>query len=199
MKNESDFLKKVRNVQREIELFYLLRIFPKVFTKSVRQTGHFKQWFATPMNYVRMIELPLTKILLDSDKESRILDISSPKLLSLYLGTNGFLDITISDVEDYFVDEFEIYAKEFGFSPLVKTFDATNISFEDSSFDRVFSVSVLEHVPDDGDVEIAKKVARILKPDGIFVITCPAAKEAKFLLVKQSSRGWAHFFPAAIR
>ena len=176
IKNESDILKKVRKVQKEIELFYLLRILPKVFTKSVRQTGHFKQWFATPMNYVRMIELPRTKILLDLDKESRILDISSPKLLSLYLGTNGFPDITISDVEDYFVDDFEIYAKEFGFSPLVKTFDATNIPFEDGSFDRVFSVSVLEHVPDDGDVEIVKKVARVLKPDGIFVITCPASR-----------------------
>ena len=74
------------------------------------------------MNYVRMIELPLTTILLDLKKESRILDISSPKLLSLCLGTNGFPNITISDVEDYFVGDFEIYSKEFGFSPLVKTF-----------------------------------------------------------------------------
>jgi SAM-dependent methyltransferase len=168
MENESDILKKVRNVQKKIELFYLLRILPKVFTKSVRQTGHFKQWFATPMNYVRMIELPLTNILLDLDKESRILDISSPKLLSLYLGTNGFPDITISDVEDYFVDD-----------------------FEDSSFDRVFSVSVLEHVPDDGDVEIAKEVARILKPDGIFVITCPASRTYTEEWLKKQNFYWS--------
>lgn len=175
MENEREILKTVRNVQREIELFYLLRILPKVFTKSVRQTGHFWEWFAAPMNYVRMIELPLTIILLDLKKESRILDISSPQLLSLYLGTNGFPNITISDIEDYFVGDFKIYTKEFGFSPQIKTFDATNIPFDDSSFDRVFSVSVLEHVPDDGDVEIAKEVARVLKPDGIFVITCPAS------------------------
>jgi hypothetical protein len=55
MKSESDILKTVRNVQKEIELFYLLRILSKVFTKSVRQTGHFKEWFGAPMNYVRMI------------------------------------------------------------------------------------------------------------------------------------------------
>lgn len=175
MKNEFEILKKVRNIRKEIELFYLLRILPKIFTKSVRQTAHFKEWFGAPMNYVRMIELPLTIILLNLDKESRILDISSPKLLSLYLGTNGFPNIAISDVEDYFVCDFKIYSKEFGFSPEIKKFDATNIPFADSSFDRVFSVSVLEHVPDDGDVEIAKEVARILKPDGIFVITCPAS------------------------
>jgi len=191
MKNESEILKKVRNVQKEIELFYLLQILPKVFTKSVRQTGHFKQWFAAPMNYVRMIELPLTVILLDLEKGSRILDISSPKLLSLYLGTNGFLDITISDVEDYFVEDFEIYVNEFRFSPLIKTFDATNIPFEDSSFDCVFSVSVLEHVPDDGDREIAKEVARILKPDGTFVITCPASRRYSEEWLKKRNFYWS--------
>jgi len=175
MVDENNILNDVHKVQKKIELFYILRILPKVFAKSVRQTIHFRQWFAAPMNYVRLIELPLTKILLDLDKESRILDISSPKLLSLYLGTNGFPGITISDVEDYFVEDFKAYAKEFGFSPQIKTFDATNIPFEDCSFNRVFSVSVLEHVPDNGDREIAKEVARILKPNGIFVITCPAS------------------------
>jgi len=175
IKNESEILKKVRNVQKEIEVFYLLRILPKVFTKTVHQTRHFKEWFSAPMNYVRMIELPLTITLMDLEKESRILDISSPKLLSLYLGTNGFVNITISDVENYFVGDFKIYSKEFGFSPQIETFDATNIPFADRSFDRVFSVSVLEHVPDNGDVELAKEVARILKPNGIFVVTFPAS------------------------
>jgi len=206
MKSESEIMKKVRNVQKKIELFYLLRILPKVFTKSVRQTGHFKEWFAAPMNYVRMIELPLTIILLDLKKEFRILDISSPKLLSLYLGTNGFPDITISDVENYFAEDFEIYAKEFGFSPQIKTFDATNIPFEDSSFDCVFSVSVLEHVPDDRDREIAKEVARILKPDGTFVITCPAGVTYSEEWLKKRDFYWSSkvredgrvFFSAAI-
>lgn len=191
IKNEIDILKEVRNIQKEIQLFYLLKILPKVFTKSVRQTGHFKEWFAAPMNYVRIIELPLTIILMDLKKGSRMLDISSPKLLSLYLGTNGFADITISDVEDYFVKDFEIYAKEFGYSPLIKTFDATNIPFEDSSFDRVFSVSALEHVSDDGDVRIAKEVGRILKPDGIFVITCPASRTYSEEWVKKRNFYWS--------
>ena len=192
MKDESDILKKVRIIQKKIELFYLLlRILPKVFAKSVRKTGHFKQWFAAPMNYVRMIELPLTLFLMDLEKESIVLDISSPKLLSLYLGTNGFPDITISDIENYFVEDFDIYAKEFRFSPQSKTFDATNIPFDDNSFDRVFSVSVLEHVPDDGDVEIAKEVARILKPDGIFVITCPASRTYSEEWLKKQNFYWS--------
>jgi len=138
IKNETVILKKVRNVQKKIELFYLLRILPEVFAQSVRQTGLFKKWFGAPMTYVRMIELPLTIILMDLEKESRILDISRPKMLSLYLGTNGFTKIKISDVEDYFVEDFKIYLKEFGFSLQIKTFDATNIPFADSFLLTVF-------------------------------------------------------------
>jgi SAM-dependent methyltransferase len=190
MTNEIDILKKVRGIQKEIELFYLKRILPKVFSKSVRQTRHFDEWFAAPMNYVRIIELPLTHFLMDLDKDSLILDISSPKFLSLYLGTNGFPDITISDVEDYFVEDFKIYAKNLRFSPRIETFDATNIPFEDNSFDRVFSISALEHVPDNGDREIAREVARILKKDGIFVITAPASNSYCEEWLKEKNFYW---------
>jgi len=176
MTNESHILKTVRDIQKRIELFYLLHILPRAFNKSVRQTGHFRKWFAAPMSYVRMIELPLTIFLMDLKRGFRLMDISSPKLLSLYLGTNGFSDIVISDIEDYFVEDFEIYARELRFSPQIKTFDATSIPFEDNSFDRVFSVSVLEHVPGPGDIDIAREVFRVLRPDGIFVITCPAGR-----------------------
>jgi SAM-dependent methyltransferase len=190
MTNEIDILKKVRGIQKEIELFYLKRILPKVFSKSVRHTRHFNEWFAAPMNYVRIIELPLTYFLMDLDKDSLILDISSPKFLSLYLGTNGFPDITISDVEDYFVEDFKIYAKNLRFSPRIETFDATNIPFEDNSFDRVFSISALEHVPDNGDHEIAQEVARILKRDGIFVITAPASNSYSEEWLKEKNFYW---------
>ena len=176
MKGESGILRRVRKMQKDLELFYLLRVLPEVFTKAVRQTAHFKKWFAAPMSYVRMIELPLTILLMDLKSEFRLMDISSPKLLSLYLGTNGFSDIVISDSEEYFVEDFEIYAREFRFSPQIETFDATSMPFDDNSFDRVFSVSVLEHVPDRGDIDIAREVSRVLRPGGIFVITCPAGR-----------------------
>ncbi len=190
MTNEIDILKKVRSIQKEIELFYLLRVLPKVFSKSTRQTRHFDEWLRAPMNYVRIIETPLTISLIDLKEEHKILDISSPKLLALYLGANGFPEITISDVEDYFIEDFKIYAKNFGFSPRIETFDATNIPFGDNSFDRVFSISALEHVADNGDREIAKEVARILKRDGIFVITAPASNSYSEEWLKEKNFYW---------
>ena len=190
MTEEIDILKKVRCIQRKIELFYLLRVLPKVFSKATRRTRHFDEWFSAPMNYVRIIEAPLTLSLIDLKKECKILDISSPKFLSLYLGVNGFPEITISDVDDYFVGDFKIYARNFRFSPRIEAFDATNIPFGDNSFDRVFSISALEHVADNGDREIAEEVARILKSDGIFVITAPASNSYSEEWLKEKNFYW---------
>jgi len=76
-------LNLARERQREIEGFYLFRILPFLFSSRIRKTRHFREWFALPMNYVRMIELPLTIEFLRLDKNHSILDISSPKLLAL--------------------------------------------------------------------------------------------------------------------
>lgn len=42
---------------------------------------------------------------------------------------------------------------------------------EDEAFDRVLSISVLEHIPDPDLETIFKEVRRVLKPGGLFVIT----------------------------
>ncbi|MGB2630822.1 MAG: methyltransferase domain-containing protein [Candidatus Omnitrophota bacterium] len=172
--SESDILKKIHDIQKEIELFYITRVIPKVFKRRVRKTWHFKEWWIAPMNYVRIVELPLSMYLLEAERKAKILDISSAKLLSFFLGVNGFSDITMSDLSDFFVEDFKIYSEEFGFSPELKVFDATDIPFANDSFDRVFSISVLEHIADDGDRKITDEVTRILKPGGLFVVTLPA-------------------------
>lgn len=66
------------------------------------------------MNYCRIMELPLTLELLDLDlsKKQTILDISSPKLLAFYLAINGY-DILATNLEDYFVNDFDVFAQKF--------------------------------------------------------------------------------------
>jgi ubiquinone/menaquinone biosynthesis C-methylase UbiE len=174
--NESEIMHLVRQRQRNIEEFVFLKLLPKAFSHSVSHTRHFKEWYELPMNYVRIMELPLTFELLDAEKEHKILDISSPKLLSLYMSINGYRNLTISDIEDYFVEDFKRYSEEFSLAPDIAVFDAKTIPYQTNTFDRAFSVSVLEHVPHQGDVNILKEVARVLKPGGIFICTLPAYK-----------------------
>ena len=175
--DEKELLILVRQKQKEIINFVYTQILPLVLNKKISSTKHFREWLRVPMNYVRIIELPLTLELLGLKKNESILDISSPKLLSLYLAVNGFDKITISDLLDYFIEDFKQLSDEFGISPKLEAFDATNIPYEDNSFDKVFSVSVLEHIPDLGDIEVVKEVSRVLKPGGTFVMTLPAYKD----------------------
>ena len=171
---EKELLSLVRDTQKKLENFGAFELIPKVFNSNIRKTKHFREWYSTPMNYARIIELPLTFNLLKAHKNHHILDISSPKLISLYMMAKGFDNLTISDMEDYFKEDFKVFGKNFSTVPNIEIFDARNIPHEAESFDRVFSISVLEHIPGEGDIEVAKEAARILKPEGIFVITLPA-------------------------
>lgn len=178
MNDESSKLfTSLRNKQNEIEKFVYQRLIPQIFDTAIRRTRHFREWFKAPMGYTRIMELPLTWELLDLDldKKEKILDISSPKLLALYLAVNGY-DIVASDLEDYFISDFKIFSNKFNFDLKAKCFDATNMPYENQSFDKIFSVSVFEHIPDSGDIEAVKEVARVLKSGGIFVMTLPAYK-----------------------
>lgn len=49
--------------------------------------------------------------------------------------------------------------------------DATNLPFEDETFDYVVCSEVLEHIPD--DTTAAREIFRVLKPGGTAVVTVP--------------------------
>jgi SAM-dependent methyltransferase len=188
---ETKLLSSIRDRQKQIENFAFSSIIPKFFDSSIRNTRHFREWFKTPMNYCRIMELPLTLELLDLDlsKKQTILDISSPKLLAFYLAINGY-DILATDLEDYFVHDFDVFAQKFNVPIKTECFDATAIPYQDNSFDRIFSVSVFEHIPDLGDVDAVKEVARVLRPGGVFVMTLPAYKNYLEEWLKGESFYW---------
>jgi SAM-dependent methyltransferase len=51
--------------------------------------------------------------------------------------------------------------------------DARAFSYGDASFDRVFSISVIEHIPDDGDSRAMREIARVLRPGGMVTVSVP--------------------------
>ncbi len=51
--------------------------------------------------------------------------------------------------------------------------DARAMPFADDTFDRVCSVSVLEHIPENGDSEVSREMARVLAPGGLMALTLP--------------------------
>jgi len=51
--------------------------------------------------------------------------------------------------------------------------DATNLPFEDNSFDGIYSGHLIEHLMPEDSYKFLKEIDRVLKKNGIFVITAP--------------------------
>ena len=56
-------------------------------------------------------------------------------------------------------------------SPHVELGDATNLRFPDGTFDKVFSLHTIEHVPEPG--ALLSEIGRVLKPGGMAIIVYP--------------------------
>ncbi|MEQ9098756.1 MAG: methyltransferase domain-containing protein [Imperialibacter sp.] len=143
------------------------------FNKSIRRTKHYQEWLRMPMNYVRQAEIPLVLSLLNPSPNEKVLDVSSPKLLALYMALKNF-KVCATDADPYFVDDFCKYADLIPGGIELEMVDVRNMPFESGSFDKIFSISVLEHIPGDGDKLALLEVNRVLSEKGACVISLPA-------------------------
>lgn len=133
------------------------------------------------MNYWRNIELPLTLWFVSKAgiKDGQcIMDIGSPKLLGLFLSAaNKNNPVIASDISSYFVKDLLMFQKLYGLKNMyIKTLDGRRLPFKDDKIDQVFAISVLEHIPADGDSHCANEIGRVLTPGGVAIFTLPFAQ-----------------------
>lgn len=144
--------------------FFLLKHFPELITKY--------------MAYSRWIEYAETIKYLCLRDGLRILDIGSGGfgILPLYLGKRWNCSIWATDCWSEVLDSLtkrrnRIVNKRSNI--IIKKEDVTNLSFPPSYFDRVTAISTIEHIPENGDIKAIKEIYRVLKNDGIAVISVP--------------------------
>ncbi len=110
---------------------------------------------------------------------ARVLDIGSPKELAMILARRKHYAVTATDLLPEPVELARRYARAQGIDGegpgLVhsETQDGRHLTYPDNSFDAAFAVSVLEHIPGDGDTEAMREMARVVKPGGLIVVTTP--------------------------
>jgi ubiquinone/menaquinone biosynthesis C-methylase UbiE len=133
-----------------------------------------------PVNYWRTLEFRLVLEALGAGPSDRILDIGSPKLLSLYLSDVVGAEVFATDIHDYFVKPYRQYGRLKGVAGTrfhALPADGCALPFRDGSFNKIYSISVLEHIPGRGDSACAAEIGRALCRGGTCAITVPFAPD----------------------
>ena len=129
-----------------------------------------------PLDPSRYLELPETRRELAARPGERVLDLASPKLLAVALARAG-IDVTSIDQLPDEVDRWRRLTRDEA-NLRFEVADGRALPFADDSFDRAYSISVLEHIPEGGDEEALRELARVVKPGGRVVLTLPHAARA---------------------
>lgn len=136
--------------------------------------------FLNPVSIVRFFEFDFAiKALSEfSNDEKNILDISSPYLFGFYSAENFTGNYLYLNPDKKDLALVKKYSKKLNFKMNYKAIegDATKLSFGSNSFSIIISLSVIEHINEDGDMTAIRELWRVLKPEGILILTFPAGK-----------------------
>jgi SAM-dependent methyltransferase len=117
----------------------------------------------------------------------RWLDVSSPKLLPSFHARRGQGTWVCTDL---FAAELEAW-RVIDPSLELRVEDARSLSFPDASFDGCLCVSVLEHIPGDGDTTAMAEMWRVLRPGGTLRLTTNTARTPRELTIDRAIYGEA--------
>jgi SAM-dependent methyltransferase len=123
-----------------------------------------------PLDPSRYLELPWAERRLGARPGERVLDLASPKLLAVALARAGVEVVSV----DALPSEVELW-RRLAPEACFKVADGRALPFADGSFQRAYSISVLEHIPDDGDERALRELARVVEPGGRILLTLPHA------------------------
>jgi SAM-dependent methyltransferase len=147
-----------------------------------------------PENYWRSLENRLTYRELNASSSDTVLDLGSPKLLSLYLADRVKAEVFSTGIDGYFLRDYAAFGRQKGVPESrfhVLEADGRKLPFPDNHFTRAYSISVLEHIPGTGDMECAREIGRTLKRGGICVVTVPFSPVSSDEYRKPGAFYWA--------
>lgn len=128
---------------------------------------------AIPLDPSRYLEFPDTVRELGARPGERVLDLASPKLMAVELARRG-AEVTSVDALAPEIARWRRLTD--GRRRLCfEVADGRALPFADAHFDGAYSISVLEHVADQGDAGALRELARVVRPGGRVVITVPYA------------------------
>lgn len=119
----------------------------------------------------RRVEAEIVFDLLKLKTNERVLDVGCGEgIFTNYLAKTNNL-VSGVDISTRNLSVAKASAHQLGCSVNYVQSDAAKMPFRNSSFDKVFSISTIEHISD--DMSTFKEINRVLKPGGVFVFSVP--------------------------
>jgi len=138
-----------------------------------------------PVSYWRTAEFAYVIRRLRSAGCESILDLGSPKELAIILAESYETSVYATDLLPSAVELSRRYCVALGVDGKGRGMvysevqDGRALTYGGGVFDAAISVSVLEHIPNDGDSRAITELVRVVKPGGRIVVTVPYAKVAR--------------------
>jgi SAM-dependent methyltransferase len=128
----------------------------------------------TPVSIVRYWEFPFALRHLPQ-RPGRCLDISSPRLFSFYIASRRQpSSVLMLNPDRRDAEVTRRLASGFGFSSLVvEPLPVSALQGLDQQYDSIWSISVIEHIPGNGDIEAMQLMYSALAPGGTLIVTVP--------------------------
>ncbi len=123
-----------------------------------------------PLDPSRYLELPWAERVLGARPGEPVLDLASPKILAVALARAG-VDVVSVDAFPLEIERWHRLAPDVSF----EVADGRALRFENGSFARAYSLSVVEHIPERGDEQALRELARVVEPGGRILLTVPYA------------------------
>lgn len=133
-----------------------------------------------PMDSFRYFEFGMIWGELKKPKFNRVkfLDVSSPRLLPLmFIKTNPNIEATLINPDTKDLEETKNLAHKFAINSQINFQNALmeDVDLPEASFDVVTCISVIEHIPGDGDKRAIEKIWRLIKPGGRLFLSVPCS------------------------
>ncbi|NNG26022.1 MAG: class I SAM-dependent methyltransferase [Ignavibacteriaceae bacterium] len=132
-----------------------------------------------PVSIVRYFEYDFADYCIGNINEKDILDVSSPHLFGFFITSTTkckyhYVNPDSKDLQNVKSLVSKLKFKGDYFTDCV---DATKLPYPGNSFDRIVSISVIEHVNNNGDSEVMREMWRALKPGGLLILTFPVKND----------------------
>lgn len=175
-------VKQISNAIRELSSQALSSFSPPDPAWEVARAGYMR-----PINYMRCAEFYALSRELIIEPGMRILDISSPQWFSLFLAREypeAYFDYT--NMLDHELDPYKSIYQACEINNLIyHKEDVRALSFDANTFDKVISISVIEHISPEvgGDYKALQEIKRVLKHNGEFILTVPYKNKRNIVYV----------------